>query len=98
MIQWVQQSKGSVSLPAAFLSPAFSTFFVDFLRDGPEDPETGEELASPHIYEPVKDLDALRLRLNLFLGRFNEAHKLHATDIVLFDDALLHFMRICRII
>ena len=34
----------------------------------------------------------------MFLGRFNENFKLHAVDMVLFDDALLHFMRIARIL
>ena len=72
-------------------------FFVDFLRDGEEDPETGEELAPPQIYEPVAGLVECRERVGMFVGRFNDAFKLNAVDMVLFDDALLHFMRICRI-
>ena len=72
-------------------------YFVDFLRDGDEDPDTGEELPPPHIYEPVAGLAECRERVQMFVGRFNEAFKLNAVDIVLFDDALLHFMRIARI-
>ena len=72
-------------------------YFVDFLRDGAEDPDTGEELAPPHVYEPVAGMVECRERVKMFVGRFNEAFKLHAVDIVLFDDALLHFMRIVRI-
>jgi len=72
-------------------------FFVDFLRDGEEDPETGEELAPPQIYEPVAGLPECRERVAMFCGRFNEIFKLNAVDMVLFDDALYHFMRVCRI-
>ncbi len=74
-----------------------SMFFVDFLRDGDEDPETGEELAPPQIYEPVDSLVSCRERVKMFCGRFNDLYKLNAVDMVLFDDALMHFMRICRI-
>jgi hypothetical protein len=74
-----------------------SMFFVDFLRDGDEDPETGEELAPPQIYEPVDSLVSCRERVKMFCGRFNDLYKLNAVDMVLFDDALMHFMRIYRI-
>ena len=73
-------------------------YFVDFLRDSEPDPETGEETKAPSIYEPAASLGAVRKRVQGFLGRFNEAHKLRAVDLVLFDDALLHFMRISRIL
>jgi dynein heavy chain, axonemal len=72
-------------------------FFVDFLRDGEEDPETGEELAPPQIYEPVDSLASCRECVKIFCGRFNDLYKLNAVDMVLFDDALMHFMRICHI-
>ena len=72
--------------------------FVDFLRDGEENEETGEEGPPPQIYEPVADLPRVRERLGGYMERFNENNKLHAVDLVLFDDALLHFIRISRIL
>ena len=83
-----------VSKAAALKAPMY---FVDFLRDGEEDPDTGEELPPPHVYEPVAGLPECRERVQMFCDRFNDAFKLYAVDMVLFDDALLHFMRICRI-
>lgn len=57
------------------------------MRSAGEDPETGEELEAPRVYEPVNDLHQLRLRLQTIVTRFNDVHKLYATDLVLFDDA-----------
>ena len=51
-----------------------SMHFVDFLRDGKEDPETGEELPPLRIYEPVAGLQECRERVAMFCGRFNEAY------------------------
>ena len=65
-----------------------SMFFVDFLRDGDEDPETGEELAPPQIYEPVDSLASCRERVKMFCGRFNELYKLNAVDMD--DDIAWH--------
>ena len=72
-------------------------YFVDFLRDGEEDPETGEPGPPPRIYEPVPGLPECKARVGSFVTSFNDSFKLNAVDMVLFDDALLHFMRICRV-
>ena len=62
-----------------------------------EDPETGEELPPPRIYEAAPSIGETKERVKMFVERFNDLYKLNAVDIVLFDDALFHFMRICRI-
>ena len=89
------EDRFSITKAATVREPSY---FVDFMRDGEEDPETGEELPAPHVYEPVKDMEALRQRVSRFLGRFNEVHRLFAVDVVLFNDAMHHFMRVCRIL
>ena len=75
-------------------------FFVDFLRPAPEDAETGEALPPPKVYEPVPNgnFDVLREVIGGYMARFRESNKLQGVSLVLFDDALHHFMRISRII
>jgi dynein heavy chain len=72
---------------------------VDWLRDAPEDPETGEPAGPrPKVYEAVKDLDALRDRATVMMELHNEGVKTGKLNLVLFDDALKHLAIISRII
>ena len=56
--------------------------FVDFMRDGGEDEETGEELPPPKVYEPVRpsgravSLDDVRRRDRRFMGQVQRDDKL----------------------
>lgn len=75
--------------------------FVDFMRDAPE--PTGEEgedadMELPKVYEPVLSYDVLRERLNMFLAQFNEMVRGSGMDLVFFPDAMLHLVKISRII
>lgn len=75
--------------------------FVDFMRDAPE--PTGEEgedadMELPKVYEPVSSYDVLRERLNMFLSQFNEMVRGSGMDLVFFPDAMLHLIKISRII
>ncbi|XP_054621741.1 dynein axonemal heavy chain 5 isoform X3 [Dunckerocampus dactyliophorus] len=75
--------------------------FVDFLRDAPE--ATGDEpedsvLEASKVYEPISSLDALAERLCMFQQQFNEATRGGAMDLVFFKDAMIHLMRISRIL
>lgn len=75
--------------------------FVDFMRDAPE--PTGEEgedtdMELPKVYEPVLQYEVLRERLNMFLAQFNEMVRGTGMNLVFFPDAMLHLVKISRII
>ncbi|XP_041986842.1 dynein axonemal heavy chain 5 [Aricia agestis] len=75
--------------------------FVDFMRDAPE--PTGEEgedadMELPKVYEPVFDYNELRERLDMFLSQFNEMVRGSGMDLVFFPDAMLHLVKISRVI
>ncbi|XP_070978962.1 dynein axonemal heavy chain 5-like [Oncorhynchus clarkii lewisi] len=76
-------------------------YFVDFLRDAPE--ATGEEpedtdFEMPKVYEPIESLESLMDRLNMFLGQYNESIRGAGMDMVFFRDAMMHLVKISRII
>jgi dynein heavy chain len=75
-------------------------FFVDFLRDAPE--PTGEEedvsLEPPKLYEEIPSFDETKDRVKMFMGQFNEFVRGANMDLVFFRDALIHLMKISRII
>ncbi|XP_059863189.1 dynein axonemal heavy chain 5 [Delphinus delphis] len=77
------------------------TYFVDFLRDAPEATgETSEEADTemPKIYEPVESFDQLKDRLNMFLQLYNESIRGAGMDLVFFADAMVHLVKISRVI
>ncbi|MEE6522951.1 hypothetical protein FKM82_021614, partial [Ascaphus truei] len=76
-------------------------YFVDFLRDAPE--ATGEEpeeavFDMPKIYEPIESFSQLKDRLNSFLQMFNESIRGAGIDMVFFKDAMIHLIKVSRII
>lgn len=76
-----------------------STYFVNFLHDPIYDEETGEEIAeAPKIYEPAESVASLRKRLEGFMKDYNNRPKIKKLDIVLFDIAVKHVVRISRIL
>uniref|UniRef100_A0A383W453 AAA+ ATPase domain-containing protein n=1 Tax=Tetradesmus obliquus TaxID=3088 RepID=A0A383W453_TETOB len=74
-------------------------YFVDFLREPVVDDETGEVIeAHPSNYEAVPGgLPEIRSRVEALQRRFNEESKVMKLNLVLFTDALLHLMRISRL-
>uniref|UniRef100_A0A6Q2YIW6 AAA+ ATPase domain-containing protein n=1 Tax=Esox lucius TaxID=8010 RepID=A0A6Q2YIW6_ESOLU len=79
----------------------WESYFVDFLRDAPEttgDEPENIELEAPKIYEPISSFQALSERLATFQLQYNEAVRGNAMDLVFFTDAMIHLMKISRIL
>jgi len=81
------------------------TLFVDFMAEKPEDPETGELLPAPKIYEPApggsaRDLEGLTKKVYWYMQEYNLPIKSETNrlSLVLFEDALIHVVRISRIL
>lgn len=74
---------------------------MDFLRDPPE--ATGDEpddadFDIPKIYEPVESFQQLQDRLHLYLQHYNESIRGAGMDLVFFQDAMVHLVKVSRII
>ncbi|XP_072307391.1 dynein axonemal heavy chain 5 [Eucyclogobius newberryi] len=79
----------------------WSSSFVDFLREAPEatgDEPDDKEQEEPKLYEPVPSLEALAERLAFFQLQYNEAVRGGAMDLVFFKDAMVHLMRVSRVL
>lgn len=76
-------------------------YFVDFMRDAPE--PTGEEDGEgenelPKVYEPVISFKTVAERLAFFLEQYNDIMRGSNMDLVFFDDAITHLIKISRVI
>ena len=76
------------------------SYFVDFMRDPPEsdDPDKEIDPESIKVYEKVTSFDVLKERLTDFMKTYNESIRGAKMDLVLFEDAMKHIVRISRII
>lgn len=72
--------------------------FCDFLREDERNEEGIVEVAAPKIYEAIDDLVRLRKRCNDLLDDYNNKYISKKMNLVLFDDALKHLLRISRIV
>jgi len=72
-------------------------WFADFLREIEYDDETGEEKGAPKVYEPA-EWEAVKGKAYYYLGKYNEAYPAKAMQLVLFDEAMQHLMKINRTI
>jgi dynein heavy chain len=79
-------------------------FFVDFMRE--EQPDESQQGGNeeepppivPKVYEPIDSFEALQTRLQKYLMQYNEVNKRDPMSLVLFEFAMIHLMRISRII
>jgi len=71
--------------------------FVNFLRNEEVDDE-GDVVEPPRIYEHGGTLEDIRERVNHFMELRNSVGNMYSLELVLFDDALQHLLRISRII
>ncbi|XP_052714224.1 dynein axonemal heavy chain 5-like isoform X2 [Crassostrea angulata] len=76
-------------------------YFGDFMRDAPE--ATGDEpedtdFDMPKIYEPIPSFEVLEERLQMFLQQYNEGIRGSGMDLVFFKDAMIHLVKVSRII
>ncbi|KAM5298595.1 dynein axonemal heavy chain 8-like [Ctenodactylus gundi] len=76
-------------------------YFVDFLREMPE--PTGDEpedsvFEVPKVYELVPSFEFLSEKLQCYQRQFNEIIRGTSLDLVFFKDAMIHLIKISRII
>jgi len=73
-------------------------YFCDFLQPDVVD-EDGQIIdEAPKVYEGIWDIPALKKRCEDLLVIFNDKFPAKRMDLVLFDDALSHLIRVSRII
>ncbi|XP_036361906.1 dynein heavy chain 5, axonemal-like [Octopus sinensis] len=79
----------------------FKPYFVNFLRDPPEatgDEAEDAEIEIPKVYEEIYTFPELNHRLISFMTLYNEAIRGAHMDLVFFKDAMIHLIKISRII
>ncbi|OQS05067.1 dynein heavy chain, outer arm [Thraustotheca clavata] len=72
------------------------TFFVDFMRDDKRDDDGILIEEAPKLYECVPTMTVVRTRMEFLLDAFNRENPSRKMSLILFDDALLHVLRIVR--
>eukprot|EP01038_Epipyxis_sp_PR26KG_P006437 gene6437-8857_t len=72
------------------------SYFVDFLRDDVYDDDGVLVAEAPKLYELGGTLSNVRDRVQGFLNKYNEQYPSRPMNIILFDDAMKHLMRISR--
>jgi dynein heavy chain, axonemal len=75
---------------------AEEVLFVDFMREDEYDEDGVLIQEAPKIYEQGGSMENIRERVQLYLDRYNELNSSKSMNLVLFDDAMRHLLRICR--
>lgn len=58
-----------------------------------EEPEESD-IDSPKVYEPMESFESLKERLNTFLSHYNESIRGTGMDMVFFQDAIVHLIKV----
>jgi dynein heavy chain len=74
------------------------TWFADFQREVEFDEETGEEIGQPKVYEAAMSWDFVKGKAYESLQKYNDAHPSRSMNLVLFDEAMMHLMKVNRTI
>eukprot|EP01029_Cantina_marsupialis_P005375 TRINITY_DN157_c1_g2_i1.p1 TRINITY_DN157_c1_g2~~TRINITY_DN157_c1_g2_i1.p1 ORF type:complete len:3733 (+),score=1529.44 TRINITY_DN157_c1_g2_i1:1436-11200(+) len=72
--------------------------YVDFFREDVYDEDEVLEELAPKIYEDGGSLENIRDRVTQFMENYNVENPSTPLNLVLFDDALRHLIRIARVI
>lgn len=79
------------------VAPLFTICFVLFkpniLFSVGEEKEDAE-LEMPKVYEPIESFESLKERLNMFLTQYNETIRGTGMDMVFFQDAMIHLIKV----
>ena len=72
--------------------------FADFQRESQFD-EDGQLISeAPTLYEVCPDIDSIRAIVSSRLEDYNQTHSSKPLDLVMFDDALKHVLKMTRVI
>jgi len=80
------------------LSKDKTIYFCNFLRADVINEDGMIEQYGERVYEAIADIEKLRARVNDLLDLYNKTFQQKKMNLVLFDDALRHLLRISRII
>ena len=72
--------------------------FCDFQRKDKLNEEGEIEEEAPKVYEAIKSIPVIKKRIEKFLENYNADSKGKTMNLVLFDDAIRHLLRISRVI
>lgn len=73
-------------------------YFCDFLREDTINEEGYIEEYAEKIYEAINDPQKLKDRCAFLLDQYNQKNPSKKMNLVLFDDAIKHLLKISRII
>lgn len=60
-----------------------------------EEPEDSD-FDLPKVYEPMESFESLKERLNMFLSHYNESIRGTGMDMVFFQDAMIHLVKVLQ--
>lgn len=72
--------------------------FCDFLREDIKNEDGIVEVEAEKIYEAITQMDKLKIRSYALLNDYNIKYAARKMNLVLFDDAIRHMLRISRLI
>lgn len=72
--------------------------FADFQRDDIYNDAGELEQEAPWVYEAISSIESIKKRTVERMAEFNEKYPAKKMDLVIFNDALYHLLRITRVL